>query len=207
MTRWRHATEVFSEWGQSERSEGMQRGHAPAVEEMLARALPTLDHPSGFTAIDAGCGNGWVVRILDAVPRCTHAIGIDGACGMIEKARRLDPTGTYLLDDLSSWDPTEPVDLVHSMEVLYYLEDPSAFLERLVSTWLRPGGTLIIGLDHYEENPDCHDWQEAVGTRMLMRSEQEWVAMIDAAGFVSIESWRAAPRGGAGTLAILARRP
>ena len=123
----------------------MQRGHAPAVEEMLARALPTLDHPSGFTAIDAGCGNGWVVRILDAVPRCTHAIGIDGARGMIEKARRLDPKGTYLLDDLSSWDPTEPVDLVHSMEVLYYLEDPSAFLERLVSTWLRPGGRSSSG--------------------------------------------------------------
>ena len=41
----------------------MERGHAPAVGEMLAFGLThTAELGRSFRAIDVGCGNGWVVR-------------------------------------------------------------------------------------------------------------------------------------------------
>ena len=58
---------------------------------------------------------------------------------MIVKARALDPLGRYLIVDLLTWQPPERVDLVVSMEVLYYLDDPVVLLRRIATTWLKPG--------------------------------------------------------------------
>ena len=43
-----------------------------------------------FSAIDIGCGNGWVVRLLKDHPLCYSAEGIDGAEAMIAKAKEID---------------------------------------------------------------------------------------------------------------------
>ena len=32
-----------------------------------------------FSAVDVGCGNGWVVRKLQSHDKCEYAMGIDGA--------------------------------------------------------------------------------------------------------------------------------
>ena len=55
----RDATDVFSEWAGKGKDEGMERGHAASVEEMLDLALETNNlSQRPFTAIDIGCGNG-----------------------------------------------------------------------------------------------------------------------------------------------------
>jgi hypothetical protein len=56
----RDATDVFSEWALKNRDEGMESGHASSVNDMLNLAIPKLKTP--FSAIDVGCGNGWVCR-------------------------------------------------------------------------------------------------------------------------------------------------
>ena len=56
------ATDVFSQWALAGKDEGMERGHAPSVAQMLDLVLPKC--PDAFEAIDLGCGNGWVVRLL-----------------------------------------------------------------------------------------------------------------------------------------------
>src|SRR6266851_4945790 len=66
---------------------------------------------------------------------------------MIVKARALDPLGRYLIVDLLTWKPPERVDLVVSMEVLSYLDDPVVLLRRIATTWLKPGGCAIT-LNH-----------------------------------------------------------
>ena len=78
--------------------------------------------------IDVGCGNGWVVRKLAAHPDCTSASGVDGAVTMIQKARDIDPGGNYHLAMIPQWIPDSKVDLIHSMEFMYYLEDPFSFI-------------------------------------------------------------------------------
>ena len=72
----RDATEVFSEWALRDRDLGMESGHAASVGEMLSMALSRIDGP--FSAIDVGCGNGWVCRALDEYEDCSSAVGVDG---------------------------------------------------------------------------------------------------------------------------------
>lgn len=208
MNKWvssmRSATEVFSEWAEQGKDVGMEKGHAAAVGEILTAGiseLPTAD----FHAIDAGCGNGWVVRMLSSMEGCKSAIGVDGAKAMIDRANEID-SGTYIHADLQSWKPEKPVEFVHSMEVLYYLEDIPQFLESVKEDWLQTGGILAFGVDHYHENQSCHNWSEKVGTPMAMLRESEWREMVEAAGFTILQMFRAAPGPDwAGTLAIIAR--
>jgi predicted TPR repeat methyltransferase len=202
----RPPSEVFTEWAATDRDLGMAKGHGAAVEEMLAGAMAALGAKRTFTAIDAGCGNGWIVRRLRQIPRCLSATGVDGSSGMIAKARALDPQGNYLNADLASWDPPEAVDLVVSMEVLYYVDDPAALLTRIAKSWLKPGGYAVIGIDHYEENAASLGWPVYVGTRMTTWPEGRWLCTLENAGLRLVRAWRAAPgREWAGTLAMLAQ--
>ena len=64
----RPATDVFSEWAQLGKDAGMESGHAPAVKEILSGAFEEWGDDN-FRSIDAGCGNGWVVRLLKMMPK------------------------------------------------------------------------------------------------------------------------------------------
>ena len=206
MTDVRPAVDVFSDWAEEGRDEGMERGHAPAVGEMLAFGLArTAELGRSFRAIDVGCGNGWVVRQLAAMPFCSHAEGVDGAPGMIEKAKRFDPEGHYHHAMLPDWVPEGRFDLLMSMEVLYYLHDPAAMLATFRETWLQPGGWAVVGVDHYAEHEASLDWPEKVGVHMTTLSEAQWLEAWGAAGFEAVETWRAA--GDPGTLVIAGRCP
>lgn len=202
--RERRASEVFTEWAASDRDLGMEEGHAAAVDEMLTAALAALGPERTYTAVDAGCGNGWIVRRLRKAPRCISAIGVDGSAGMIAKARALDPAGSYVIADLMAWEPPHAVDLVVSMEVLYYVDDPVALLRRIATLWLKPGGFAVIGIDHYLENAPSLGWPSYVGTRMTTWPEARWLAALEEAGFRRLRAWRAAAGPGwGGTLAML----
>ncbi|MBL6743142.1 MAG: class I SAM-dependent methyltransferase [Candidatus Poseidonia sp.] len=202
----RKATDVFSEWAEAGRDEGMERGHGPSVEVMLERVLATR-HES-FTAIDIGCGNGWVVRKLLAHPLCTEASGVDGASAMIEKAKSIHPDGDYTEAMLPDWKPEKAVDMLHSMECLYYLHDPLSFLKTLHADWLNAGGSIVIGVDHYLENPSSHDWPESLNVHMTTLSIAQWRDGMTDAGFTDvITTQTGAKEGWAGTLIITASKP
>ena len=52
---WRSAPEVFDEWALIGKDEGMEKGHAAAVEEMLSHALAIASRLGNtFTALDVG---------------------------------------------------------------------------------------------------------------------------------------------------------
>jgi predicted TPR repeat methyltransferase len=92
------------------------------------------------------------------------------------------------------------------MEVLYYLDDIPAYLESVRQNWLRKDGIFAFGIDHYQENQECHGWSDKVGVRMSMFSESEWRDMVEKAGFEILRMFRAASsEEWAGTLAIVAR--
>ena len=185
----RKATDVFGEWAKKGKDIGMEKGHAIAVDEMVSFALEErLNIGNNFSFLDVGCGNGWVVRKVVKNSFCNRAVGIDGAKQMIAKAKSREG-GEYILADLDSFNPREKFDLIHSMEVLYYLEDPTEVIRKISDSWLKQEGRLIIGLDHYHENIQSHSWQEDVGTRMHMFKAEDWIQMFEAAGFFQVESW------------------
>ncbi len=184
------ATEVFGEWAVQGKDKGMEESHALPVGEMLDFSLSKKKNK--FTFLDLGCGNGWVVRKVAKNPLCSRAVGIDGAEKMISNAKSLSSDSTdYILADIDLFQSKEKYDIIHSMEVLYYLKNPKEAIKKISEDWLKNTGRLIIGIDHYYENFDSHSWQEKVGTRMLMLKEKEWLNMFKAAGFKQIESWRA----------------
>jgi trans-aconitate methyltransferase len=199
----RKPTTVFSEWAATGRDEPMAKGHEVAVNNMLEYALK---NKKNFSFIDAGCGNGWVVRRVKAYNDCAAATGVDGAQKMIEKALSIDPTGTYHHADLSKWVPNEKVDVVHSMEVIYYLSDPKAFIAKVYKDWLKKDGRLIVGLDFYKENTASHSWPEDCGVSIMqLLPEATWTRFFKDAGFVEVDAWRVgAKEQWAGTLVITA---
>ena len=201
----RSATDLFSEWADVGRDEGMERGHSASVEVMLKELLEGWNRP--FRAMDIGCGNGWVVRRLSAHALCSHASGVDGAPSMIAKARTIDPDGDYIEAMLPEWTPGAPYDLVHTMECLYYLEDPLGFLQTLHDEWMSAGGRLVIGVDHYTENPASHDWGPSLNVHMALLSMDDWTSGLKEAGFTDITAMQVgAKEDWAGTLVLTANR-
>ena len=200
----RDATELFSEWALKNRDEGMESGHANSVNEMLNIAIPMLLGP--FSAIDVGCGNGWVCRKLQSNDNCSKVVGIDGSIEMITKAKQKG--GEFHLAKLPEWAPSQKFDLIHSMEFLYYLKDPLEMLKIFFNEWLNDKGVLIAGVDHYLENVESHDWPESLNVHMTTLSEEQWrQGMVDA-GFTDVETRRVGLKlGFVGTLAISGRKP
>ncbi len=188
----RTAVEVFDDWAQIGKDEGMERGHSPAVSEMLEYISEKMNvRENKFSAIDVGCGNGWVVRLLKKNPSCGSAVGIDGSKSMIEKAQAIDPEGDYRVALLPNYNPPSKFDVVHSMEFLYYLKEPEKLLMNIHDYWLKSDGWLIVGIDHYSENEDSLSWPEKVGVYMNTKCEKEWIDIWESCGYNSIISWRA----------------
>ena len=184
----RTPTAVFGEWAERGRDEGMAKGHQQAVDHMLDLVLSDR---KAFSFLDAGCGNGWVVRQVSQDPKCVSAAGVDGAHQMIDKAQNYDSLNSYTCADLDNWKPNSPVDIVHSMEVVYYLKDPFAFLQNVYNSWLATNGVLILGLDFYKENTVSHSWPEDCGVSIMhLFSESQWVDLFRKAGFKEVESTR-----------------
>ncbi|MEC7256151.1 MAG: class I SAM-dependent methyltransferase, partial [Candidatus Thermoplasmatota archaeon] len=163
------------------------------------------DNESGFSSVDVGCGNGWVVRLLSSHEKCNYALGLDGAQAMIEKALKIDPTGNYEKVVLPNYTPQQKFDFIHSMEFLYYLDDPDEMLKLFFNDWLNEGGWAVIGIDHYLENEESLSWPEHVGVNMTTKSIQQWLDSWQDAGFRDISHWIAGGQDGV-TLVIAGRK-
>ena len=183
----KHPIEIFSDWVSSGKDDGMEKNHMQSVKNMLDYALKDLED---FTFIDAGCGTGWVVRMVSEMETCFSSNGVDGSTKMIEKARSLDSLNKYDCSDLLTWKPNSKKDVVHSMEVLYYFENPLLVIENFYNNWLNENGRLIIGVDFYKENPSSHDWPEKTNVSIMnLISKSKWKKMFLDAGFKNVESW------------------
>ena len=179
---------VFSDWAQNGKDEGMERHHNESVMNMIDFACSGL---SEYSFIDAGCGNGWVVRHISKDAKCNNAIGVDGSSNMINKAKRLDDKNKYFCEDLLKWIPQSKVDIVLSMEVFYYFENPGLLIEHINNNWIKSGGRLIMGVDYYQENISSHSWQKDCGISIMkLHSEKEWKVFFENAGLKDVKSWR-----------------
>ena len=201
----REATAVFSEWALKGKDEGMERGHAASVKEMLQ--LAQIPRKTAYSAVDVGCGNGWVCRKIASDPMCQDVQGVDGSATMINKAKETDPSGSYFHGNLPEWTPAEHVDIIHSMEFLYYLHDPVSMLSRFHDAWLNSGGMLVAGVDHYLENEDSLTWPDDLDVHMTTLSEAQWHQAMTEAGFVDVSMHRVGLKEGfVGTLVMVGRK-
>ena len=180
--------EVFSDWAKVGKDFGMQLGHKNSVEKMLRFATRGLKQ---FSFIDAGCGNGWVIRDVSKLVECINATGVDGSLEMIMKAKNVDRHNSYFCRDLLEWKPKDKVDLVHSMEVFYYFKNPLKLITHIYNNWLQFNSRLIIGMDFYSENKASHSWPDKTGVSIMeLLPEKTWIEYFKESGFKNVESWR-----------------
>tara|TARA_S200000501_G_C20834916_1_gene748921 strand:- start:411 stop:1028 length:618 start_codon:yes stop_codon:yes gene_type:complete len=199
------ATDIFSEWASIGRDEGMQKNHLVAVRNMFQMLIK--DQFKSFSFIDAGCGNGWAVREMLKNHLCVEAIGVDGAREMIQKAKYIDPNGEYIFSDLMEWKPKKLVDAIHSMEVVYYFNDPKELILHMKDKWLKPGGYMIMGLDFYKENIFCHTWPKKLNIKMTLLSIEEWSQILKNCGLGHVKSYQTNSTDSfAGTLVLYAKK-
>jgi len=179
------AVDLFSKWALSGRDVGMAENHLPAVKKMLSILLK--NRLKKFSFIDIGCGNGYVVREVSKHPLCFKSVGIDGSEEMIKKAKTIDSKGEYICSDISKWLPGEKVDFIHSMEVIYYLENPKRIICQIVENWLKKHGAIIMGIDFYYENKKCHSWPKDLDVKMKLLSINEWRDIFISSGLVNVK--------------------
>ena len=59
--------EIFSQWAEMGKDDGMEKNHHKPVQEML-KLIKASENK--FSFIDAGCGNGWVTRQVSNEKNC-----------------------------------------------------------------------------------------------------------------------------------------
>jgi trans-aconitate 2-methyltransferase len=102
-----------------------ERGRA--FVELLARV--DADAPSGV--VDLGSGPGNLTALLAERWPHAHVIGVDSSPAMVEFAARATPNIDFVLADLHTWQPSEPVDVLISNATLQWVPDHMELLKRL----------------------------------------------------------------------------
>jgi 2-polyprenyl-3-methyl-5-hydroxy-6-metoxy-1,4-benzoquinol methylase len=118
-------------------------------DPMLPHLLALLGDIAGRVVLDAGCGEGYLARILAA--RGARVIGIDLAPRLIDLARARDPSRVieYRVADLSVPLPEDVgrFDAVASFMVLNDVEDYRGFAATVAQV-LKPGGRAVLALNN-----------------------------------------------------------
>jgi len=180
---------LFDLWASNGRAESMEAGHRPrALTALAALSLRETDR-----ALDLGCGNGWITRWLAARLTAGTAVGVDLSPEMVARARSLsqDVDRASFQEGTLEHLPFEDASFDHvvSMEVFYYADDLVRALGECQRV-LRPGGSVTICVDFYEENAESHSWPERTGLTMKLLSEAAWLEALRSVGFQFVYGFR-----------------
>lgn len=173
--------EVFGDWAQRGRAEGMEAAHGFAARQ----AFDQLELPRAGRYLDVGCGNGYTVRwARDQIGPEGRAVGIDVSERMIAHALARSDDGCEFHQATFPHHGFEPgiFDAVFSMETLYYIADVDEAL-RAIHDLLTPGGRFACVLDYYEENEATHTWPEDLDCELTLLSGRGWREAFERAGF------------------------
>ncbi len=116
------------------------------------RSLPGLIQP-GMHILDVGCGTGAITRgMAERAGDSGKVIGIDSSDYLIDHARekyRDVPNLEFVLEDINSYKPAQPFDLITSARTLQWLSNPFEVLQ-LMTSHLKESGCLSV-LDYNHE--------------------------------------------------------
>lgn len=172
---------TFDKWAQNGRAELMEVEHGKNVIKFLDKV--SFDKP--FTFVDVGCGNGWVVRRIAQKNNCKQSIGIDKSKKMIIQAEKKKQTNKekFIHTDVESWNYKGKIDVIFSMESLYYADSIQLALDKIFKL-LKPGGKFFCGTDFYTDNKATARWAEIMKIQMHLHSKKQWREFFKNTGFI-----------------------
>jgi trans-aconitate 2-methyltransferase len=128
----------MSSWDPAQYLKFSQPRLRPALE-LLARV--ELDAPA--VVYDLGCGTGALTGIMAERWPGAVVTGVDDSADMLKRAAGSAANVRWLRQDLATWAPQAPADLIYSNAALHWLPGHELLLPRLVG-YLAPGGVLAV---------------------------------------------------------------
>jgi len=181
--------EEFNRWAEAGRGEGMERDHLPIVEPMLEMMGLRRDE----SILEAGCGTGWLCRLLARKLPQGRVVGIDVSDEMIRRAREASAGFENLTFATGGVDsiPAEAEAFTRavSVESAYYWPQPGRGLQQ-ISGVLRPGGSAWVLINYYRDNPYCHQWGKVFTIPTHLLAAKEWGALFTQAGLTNVKHCR-----------------
>jgi trans-aconitate 2-methyltransferase len=128
----------------------------PALE-LLTRV--ELEAPS--TVYDLGCGTGSVTKIMAERWPQAMVTGVDDSVQMLEQVGGSQPNLRWQRQDIASWTPASPPDLIYSNAALQWLPDHARLLPALLACLAR-GGVLAVQMPRNFSAPSHRAVDETV---------------------------------------------
>ena len=129
-----------------------------ALRQMVLRDVKTFSAGlSSFSILDAGCGTGGMLSILQSADKGWQLHGIDASPDAVAytQGRGFQDVRVCCVNDLSFADDSQ--DLVLSLDLLYHeAVDETAALASLARV-LKPGGTLLMNVAAFDILRGSHD--------------------------------------------------
>ncbi len=174
--------EEFNRWAEAGKGETMENEHWPITKPVLdlMKIKPTDN------LLDAGCGAGWLSRVLAQRASQGRVIGMDISDEMVRHARQLSVELHNLVFVTGAIDeiPWEANFFRHaiSVESAYYWPDPAKGIAELHRVLNEDGAAWIL-INYYRDNKYSHQWAEKLEVPMHLLSAQEWEKLLAVAGF------------------------
>lgn len=162
----------------------------------LLSAIPALEPRS---VVDLGCGAGNLTRLLaETWPRAS-VLGIDSSPEMLARAADERASNlTFARQDVRTWRPEAPVDLVFSNATLQWVEDHRDLIPRLAASAAR---VFAVQMPGNHEAPSHREiatlavtprWESKLGAlgrrEAHVLSLAEYVELLIGAGF-AVDAW------------------
>ncbi len=172
----------------------MERHHLLITERTIER----MEIRSGERILDLGCGTGWATRLLARLAgedpeSLGQVVGLDIADEMIRQARAASrdfENVMYVVGPAHEIPWQENFfDKVLSVESFYYYPEQDRALAELFRV-MAPGGRMFILINLYSDNHYSLRWVDALKVPVKVRSEAEYVQLLQAHAFEDVQSFR-----------------
>jgi len=134
------------------------------------------------SVVDLGCGPGNLTVLLEQRWPDAVVTGVDSSPEMVEAARSdlVDARADFVVEDVRTWRPTEPVDVLISNATLQWVPDHLDLLPRLVEQ-VRPGGWFAFQVPGNFDEPS-HTIRRELAAREPYAEHTAGAAAPDAFG-------------------------
>jgi ubiquinone/menaquinone biosynthesis C-methylase UbiE len=179
----------FNQWAEAGRGDEMEEHHSDITEQTLAMMhLEPTDR-----VLDLGCGTGWASRRMARLVPQGEVVGLDVADGMLYRAKHASNGFNNIRFLWGSAESIAAVDghftKVLSVESFYYYANQGKAFDELRRV-MAPGGQLFILINLYKDNHYSLRWISQLKVPVQVRSEAEYVDLLQQHGFHFIEAHR-----------------
>ncbi len=180
----------FNRWAAAGEGPKMEQHHL----DITLKTLRRMDVKAGDRVLDLGCGSGWATRLLARmVGGEGKVVGLDVSDEMVRLAREASKEFNNVVYVQGSAEqlPREEnsFDKILSVESFYYYADQERALRELFRV-MAPKGRLFILINLYRDNEYSLQWVDKLKVPVHVRSEAEYLDMLQQHGFEKIEAAR-----------------